>query len=75
MPLTLAFSASDWRFESVDGKILDENCSEYFALTWDYNNSSMDVNEIRLVKFSLTVSPSITDVSSFAFNLIITSIY
>jgi hypothetical protein len=73
-PITLTFSTSDWSFEDIDGKLLPENFSTYFAVTWDYDNSSIAVNEIRPITFSLLISPSISDVSTFSFNLSITSI-
>ncbi len=67
----LIFSTSDWIFEDAGGK-LSGNYSTYFALTWDYDNSSISVNETRPLTFSLVISPSISNVSMFSFNLDIT---
>ena len=75
MPFTLVFSTLDWSFENADGKPLLADYSGYFALTWDYDNSSIAVNETRAITFSLMVSPDLTDVSRFSFNLVITTIY
>jgi len=75
MPFTLVFSTLDWSFENADGKPLLADYSGYFALTWDYDNSSIAMNETKAISFSLMVSPSLTDVSRFSFNLVITSIY
>jgi hypothetical protein len=71
--IALSFSTSDWSFEDVNGKFLLGNYSTYFALTWDYDNTSITVNEIRPITFSISISPEIKDVSEFSFNLLITS--
>jgi hypothetical protein len=73
-PITLIFSASDWSFEDINSKLLPGNYSTYFALAWDYDNSSIAVNEIRPITFSLLISPSISEVATFYFNLSISSI-
>jgi hypothetical protein len=73
-PITLTFSTSDWSFKDVEGRPLLGNWSTYFALTWDYDNSSIAVNETRPITFFLSVSPNIGYVLTFSFNLSITSI-
>jgi hypothetical protein len=72
--ITLTFSTSSWSFEDIEGRPLPGNRSAYFVLTWDYDNSSIAVNETRPITFSLSISPNISDVSTFSFDLSITSI-
>jgi hypothetical protein len=73
-PITLTFSASNWTFKNAYGASLPGNCSAYFTLTCDYDNSSIAVSETRPITFSLLISPSISEVSTFSFDLVIHTI-
>jgi hypothetical protein len=72
VPLTMTFSPSNWVFHDAAGNALPQSYSQYFTLTWDYDNSSVKVNEVRPLVFTLAVSSNLTDVASFSFNLVVT---
>jgi hypothetical protein len=72
VPLTMYFAPSDWVFKDSSGNALPQNCSNYFTLTWNYNNSPLEVNEVRAITFTLAVSPDLADVATFSFNLVVT---
>jgi hypothetical protein len=72
MPLTMSFSPVNWVFKDASGNSLPQNYSQYFTLTWNYDNSPINVNEVRPLVFTLAVSSSLKDVASFSFNLVIT---
>lgn len=73
VPIALALSAADWVFQDSVGGSLSQSYQQYFALTWDYDNSKIGVNETRAVSFTLTISPRIVDVATFSFRLVITA--
>ena len=75
VPITLSLSAADWVFENSVGSSLSQSYQQYFALTWDYDNSLIGVNETRSVTFTLTISPKIVDVATFSFRLVVTGTY
>jgi hypothetical protein len=72
VPLTMTFSPSNWVFHDAAGNLLSQSYSQYFTLTWDYDNSAIKVNEVRPLVFTLAVSSNLTDVASFSFNLVVT---
>jgi hypothetical protein len=45
--------------------------SSYMRLIWDYAGQTLTVNEITQVKFTLTVSSDITDITNFSFDITI----
>jgi hypothetical protein len=47
------------------------NASSYMRLIWDYAGQTLTVNEITQVKFTLTVSSDITDITNFSFDITI----
>jgi hypothetical protein len=71
----LSLSAAVWVFQDSVGGSLSESYQQYFALTWDYDNSKMGVNEARAVSFTLTISSRIVDVATFSFRLVVTATY
>ena len=75
VPITMFLSTSDWAFQDVTGKALAQNCQQYFTLTWNYDNSTIAVNETRPTTFTLAISPNITNVDAFSFNLVVTTVY
>ncbi|MBT0159210.1 hypothetical protein G4O51_04415 [Candidatus Bathyarchaeota archaeon A05DMB-2] len=72
VPLTMSFSPSDWVFNDSSGNSLPQTYSQYFSLTWNYDNTKINPNEVREVIFSLAVSTDLKDVASFSFNLVVT---
>ena len=72
VPLTVSFSPVDWVFHDAAGNLLPQSYSQYFTLTWNYDNSAIKVNEVRPLVFTLAVSSNLTDVASFSFNLVVT---
>jgi hypothetical protein len=72
VPLTMTFSPSNWVFHDAAGNLLPQSYSQYFTLTWNYDNSAIRVNEVRPLVFTLAVSSNLTDVASFSFNLVVT---
>lgn len=59
---TLSMATSNW---SPSG------ASSYMTLSWDYGGQTLAVNEAKQVKFTLSVSPSITGITSFSFDITI----
>lgn len=47
--------------------------ASYITLTWDYDGSSLQPGEIRAVLFTLNVSPGITGITEFSFDIVITA--
>lgn len=75
VPITLSLFAADWSFKDSAGNSLSQSYQQYFTLTWNYDNSLIDVNEVRAVLFTLTISPRIVDVATFSFRLVVTGTY
>jgi hypothetical protein len=61
---TLSMATSNWS---------PSNAVNYITLTWDYGGQTIDVTAVRQVKFTLTVSSSITGITSFSFDITITA--
>jgi hypothetical protein len=59
-PLTLSLYTSDWSSQAADG---------YLNLTWNYNGDPLDLDEVVLITLTLSVNPSIKDVTTFSFNI------
>jgi hypothetical protein len=60
LPLTLSLSTSNWSPPSA---------SNYLTLTWNYNGQTINKGEAVQVTLTLTVSPSVTGISSFRFDI------
>lgn len=45
----------------------------YVGLSWDYNFTALDVDELRSATFTLSVSPDITGIVDFSFDIVITA--
>ena len=71
-PVSLYFSTSGWVFRDLEGNVLIGDYQQFFFVTWDYDYSSLTVGEVRPVVFTLTISPSVADVSTFSFDLVVT---
>ncbi len=61
---TLSMSTSNWN---------PSNAATYMTLTWDYSGQTVNIGQSVQVKFTLTTSSSITGITSFSFDLTITS--
>jgi hypothetical protein len=72
LPFTMSFSTANWVFLDSSNNDLSQNYSSSFALSWNYDNSPLAVNEVRPVVFTLAVSSDIKDVVDFSFDIIIT---
>ena len=59
---TLNMTTSNWNPSSA---------SSYMTLSWDYGGQTLTVNEVRQVKLTLAVSPDITGVANFSFDITI----
>jgi hypothetical protein len=60
---TLNMTSSGWN---------PSNCPTYMSLTWDAENALVTVGNDVKADFNLTVSPSITGITAFSFNITIT---
>jgi hypothetical protein len=72
MSRNLLLSTSNWIFKGMQNNSLSQEYQRYFTLTWNYDNSTIAVNEIKPVIFTLSVSSNITDVTNFSFDIIVT---
>jgi len=63
-PVTLSLSTSNWT---------PSTASSYLALTWNYNGQTISPSAQMQVTLTLTVSSSITGISNFSFDIIITA--
>ena len=61
-PVTLFLGAENWN---------PENASDYFTLTWDYGNETIDAGETLRVTLSLLTSSGVEDVKGFSFDIVI----
>ena len=75
MSVILFLSASGWIFEDSAGRVLAQDYHQYFSLGWDYDNSTVAMNETKPITFTLTVSPAIVDVARFSFDIVVTLTY
>jgi uncharacterized membrane protein len=60
LPLTLSLSTSNWSPQSA---------SNYLTLTWNYNGQTINKGETVQVTLTLNVSPSVTGISGFRFDI------
>jgi hypothetical protein len=72
MSRNLLFSASNWVLKGLQNNSLSQEYQRYFTLTWNYDNSTIDVAEIRPVIFTLSISSNIRDVATFSFDITVT---
>jgi len=47
--------------------------SSYISISWDYNNQTIEPNQIVPVVFTLSVSETIQGIESFSFDIVITA--
>jgi len=63
VPITLALSAANWS---------PSTASSYMTLSWDYSGAKLNAGANVKVTLTLTVSSSITGITSFSFDVVIT---
>lgn len=68
----LLLSTSNWTLKDWQNITLSQEYQQYFTLTWNYNNSTIAVNEVKPVIFTLGISSNITKVATFSFDIIVT---
>jgi hypothetical protein len=56
------------------GGLLSQDHERYFSVTWNYDNSLISPGEIREITFTLVVSSSLVDVSTYSLDVIITAV-
>lgn len=49
------------------------NASDYMLLTWDYDNSTLEPDEIREITFSLYVDINVSGIDAFNFDIVVTA--
>jgi len=64
VPVTLALSTRNWNPTSAE---------QYMTLTWNYGNQTIQADEVLSVTLTLTVSPSITNITDFSFEIVVTA--
>jgi len=62
VPVVLNMTSENW---------LPVNASNYIFLAWNYALDTLEVNEVRNVVFSLSVSPDIEGITNFSFDIIV----
>jgi hypothetical protein len=62
---SLRLSASNWT---------PSNASNFLTLSWDYSGQILKSNEVIPIKLTLTVSPTIMDITDFSLETIITTV-
>ena len=75
VPITISFLPSGWSLQDADGKELSQIYAHYYSLTWDYDGSTISVNETRPIVITLTVSPDTETVATFSFDITIAVAY
>lgn len=64
-PATLQLITANWT---------PTNAQNYIALSWNYTGQTLKTNEVISINLTLTVNPTITDVTDFSLQTIITTI-
>ena len=62
--ITLAEAIQNWN---------PSTAASYMTLAWNYASQTISMNQVLQVKLTLVVSPTISGISSFTFNLMITA--
>lgn len=63
-PVTMTMTKSNWNPASA---------SSYMTLNWDYGGQTINVNQVIPVKFTLSVSASVTGITNFSFDITVAS--
>ena len=62
VPTILSMQTSDWT---------PSTASDYLSLTWDYSELTIDPGVVVQITFLLNVSPDVTGITNFSFDVII----
>jgi len=62
--VNLAIATSNWN---------PSNASSYMTLSWNYGGQILNVGEVVKVELTLSVSPDVTGITSFSFDITITA--
>jgi hypothetical protein len=62
--VSLRLSASEW---------IPSNAPSYMSLNWNYINQVLKVGEVIPLELTLSVSPTISDIKNFSFDVIVTT--
>jgi hypothetical protein len=62
--VSLRLSASEW---------IPSNAPSYMSLYWNYTNQVLNAGEVIPLELTLSVSPTICDINSFSFDVIVTT--
>lgn len=68
----LSLATSNWHFQDYNKTELSQDYQQYFNLTWNYDNATIAVDEVKPLALSLLISPLIENVTTFSFDIIIT---
>jgi hypothetical protein len=63
-PVNLSLTTENWQ---------PSTASQYLTLVWDYAGTPLTANEVRRVKLTLKVSATVTGITDFSFDIIITA--
>lgn len=67
--VTVHIKAGDWEFKDCNGTALPVDYAQYFNLTWNIEGLTIRRGETVMAVVTLTVSPFIHTVASFAFTI------
>ena len=62
--VTLSRTAQNWN---------PATSSNYMTLNWNYAGQTLSVNQVLQIRFTLVVSPTISGITNFAFDIIVTA--
>lgn len=63
-PATLTLQTGNWS---------PVGASSYLTLSWNYGGAALAANEVKAIVLSLNISPSITGITSYSFDITITA--
>lgn len=61
-PTILNLSTTSW---------IPEEAPNYMTLSWDYNDEAIEPSEVVQVTLTLSISPTIEEITNFAFDIVI----
>ena len=64
-PITLSLQTANWN---------PANAANYISLSWSYGGQTISPNQVVGVTLSLSISSSITGITSFSFDIIISAV-
>ena len=68
---TPSLNTANWVFKDENDTVLSQDYVEYFNLTWNYDSTPIEPNQVVETILYLYVSPLIENVTSFAFDIIV----